>query len=111
VRALAQVEAQDVEGVRLVAVTGEIDMSNAHDMLDRIGAQVPKDASHVVVDLSGMSFLDSSGVAMLFRLAERLHRSRQQLRLVVPHDAPIRAVIELTAVSRVIAVDAAFPSG
>jgi hypothetical protein len=44
---------------------------------------------------------------MLFRLAERLRRSRQDLRLVVPHDAPIRAVIDLTAVSRVITVDAA----
>ena len=107
-KAMAAVRSQDVGEVRLVQVTGEIDMSNAHDVLDRICSHVPKEASQVVVDLSGMGFLDSSGVAMLFRLAERLRRSRQDLRLVVPRDAPIRAVIDLTAVNRVIAVDAAF---
>ena len=41
---------------------------------------------------------------MLFRLAERLGYSRQQLRLVVPLDAPIRPVLGLTRLTSVIPV-------
>jgi hypothetical protein len=36
-----------------------------------------------------------------------LRTSRQDLRLVVPDGSPVRAVIELTSVDRVVRVDAA----
>jgi len=58
----------------------------------------------VVVDRSGTAYLDSAGIAMIFRLAERLSYSRPELRLVVPPDAPIRAVIRLTKLDQVIPV-------
>jgi hypothetical protein len=41
---------------------------------------------------------------MLFRLAQRLNYNRQELQLVVPADAPIRAVIRLTKLDHVIPV-------
>ena len=68
-------------------------------------AAVPRDAAQVVVDLSATAYLDSSGIAMIFRLAERLRYSRQELRLVVPMDSPIRRVVELTNVQQVIPVE------
>ena len=110
-KAVASVQARDHAGVRLVRVDGEIDLSNAREMLDRISSQVPSDAWQVVVDLGGLTFLDSSGVAMLFRLGERMRRNRQELRLLVPEAAPIRRVMELTAVGRVIPIDAALDAG
>jgi len=58
----------------------------------------------VDVDRSGTAYLDSAGIAMIFRLAERLSYSRQEFRLVVPPDAPIRAVIRLTKLDQVIPV-------
>ena len=93
-----------VDGTRVVRVEGEIDLANAHDVLDLILGRVSKDTTHVVLDLSATTYLDSSGLAMVFRLAERLRTSRQQLRLVVPDGSPIRAVIELTSVDRVVRV-------
>ena len=101
---LAQVEAGTVDGTRVVRVSGEIDLSNAAEVRDAIGAAVPDAATVVVVDLSGTTYLDSAGIAMIFRLAERLRYSRQELRLVVPPDAPIRVVIRLTRMDQVIAV-------
>jgi anti-anti-sigma factor len=108
--ALAQVRSRDlagVDGTRVVRVEGEVDLANAHDVLDLILGRVSKDTTHVVLDLSGTTYLDSSGLAMVFRLAERLRTSRQDLRLVVPEGSPIRAVIELTSVDRVVPVDTA----
>ena len=104
---LAQVDAMDLDGARLVRVRGEIDLSNARDVMDAIDRAVPSHASLIVVDLSDTSYVDSSGIAMIFRLAERLHYSRQELRLVVPADAPIRKVLELTNVPQVIPVQEA----
>lgn len=100
---LAWVEASAVNGTEIVKVSGEIDLSNAARVRDEIGATVP-DLPTVVLDLSGTEYLDSAGIAMLFRLAERLGYNRQELRLVVPREAPIRAVIRLTRLDQVISV-------
>lgn len=100
---LARVEVIAVDGAEIVRVTGEIDLSNATRVRDAIGAVVP-DLHEVMLDLSDTEYLDSAGIAMLFRLAERLSYNRQELQLVVPPDAPIRAVIRLTKLDRVITV-------
>jgi anti-anti-sigma factor len=104
VSGLARVRAQDLEGARLIRLDGEIDLSNAQEVLEDIVSQLPADSPLLVLDLSDTGYLDSSGIAMLFRLARRLGTSRQGLRLVVPKASRIRAVIDLTAVDRVIAV-------
>lgn len=106
---LARVVSEDRDGLRIVHVTGEIDLSNAHALMDMITAATPGDASPLVVDLSATEYLDSAGIAMLFRLAERMRYARQGLRLVVPPDAPIRAVVRLTNLHKAVPVDDAIP--
>ena len=101
---LVRVLSEDVEGMRVVRVLGEIDLSNTDEVREAISAAAANDVSSVVVDLSGTTYLDSSGIAMLFRLAEGLRYRRQTLRLVVPPDAPIRRVLEITRVPQVIPV-------
>ncbi len=104
----ADVEARTVEGIQIVSVRGEIDLSNAIEVRDTIGRVASDEVSVIVVDLSGTDYLDSSGIAMLFRLAERLGHRRQELRLVVPPDSPIRTALELTNLPQTIAVQDAF---
>jgi anti-anti-sigma factor len=106
---LARVEARPLGDALLVRVSGEIDLSNARDVLDGVAAAVPSDASLVVLDLSDTTYLDSSGIAVLFRLAERLGYRRQNLRLVVPAGSSIRTVLELTNVSHAVPIDEELP--
>lgn len=101
---LASIEATDIQEARLIRVIGEIDLSNVREVMEAVIDAVPNDVALVVVDLSDTTYLDSAGISMLFRLAERLGYSRQSLRLVVPPDAPIRAVLELTRLTSVISV-------
>jgi anti-anti-sigma factor len=105
---LAWVDAMELDHARLVRVRGEVDLSNAHDVMDAIGGAIPSHATLIVLDLSDTTYLDSAGIALIFRLAERLRTSRQELRLVVPADAPIRAVLEMTNLDQVIPVSDAF---
>lgn len=104
----AVVEARTVGDIQIVSIRGEIDLSNAIEVRDTIGRVASDEVSVIVVDLSGTGYLDSSGIAMLFRLAERLGDRRQELRLVVPPDSPIRTALELTNLPQTIAVQDAF---
>ena len=87
----------DVSGddVVVARIGGEIDISNSADIADRLGTAVPNSALGLVVDLTATSYLDSSGVHLLFDLGERLTRRQQQLRVVVPEGAPIRRVLRI----------------
>jgi anti-sigma B factor antagonist len=87
-----------------VKVQGEIDLTNAVEVRDAISRVASADATVIVVDLSQTAYLDSSGIAMLFRLAERVSERRQELRVVVPPDSPLRAALELTNLPQTIPV-------
>ena len=101
---LARVEAGTADRSGVVRVVGEIDLSNAAHVRDAIGAAVPE-LPVVVLDLTGLGYLDSAGIAMLFRLSEWLAYNRQELRLVLSSDSPIRAVIRLTRLDQVVSVE------
>ena len=107
---LALVEARTVAGIPVVGVRGEIDLSNADQVMRAIGDVISSEDEAtvvVVLDLSETTYVDSSGIAMLFRLAERLDYRRQELRLVVPQRSPIRIALELTKLPTAIAVQEA----
>ncbi|NUO90712.1 MAG: STAS domain-containing protein [Dermatophilaceae bacterium] len=107
---LARVRTQRDGPTQLVHITGEVDLSNARDVIDAVGHAVPDDVTLIVLDLTDTTYVDSAAIAALFRLAERLRDRRQDLRLVVPQHSPIRAVVELTRLSQVIPVDEVAPT-
>jgi anti-anti-sigma factor len=92
---LATVTVEGGEDVVVARIAGEVDLSNAATVGDQLAAGVPNQALGLVVDLAGTSYLDSSGVSLLFDLAARLRRRQQALRLVVPEDAPLLRVLRI----------------
>jgi anti-sigma B factor antagonist len=108
---LARLEFRRSGGTCVVEVHGEVDMSNAGEVLAGIRAAVPNGVATLIVDLTETRFLDSTGLRVLFRLAERLQARRQVLRLVIPEGSPVRAVVELTGLDEVIPVDAELAAG
>lgn len=83
---LATVTVSTMDGVPVARVIGEVDASNARQVRDRLTDAVPNTAMGMVVDLTSTEYLDSSGVQVLFEVADALRRRQQELRLVVdPH--------------------------
>src|SRR5262249_12792601 len=76
-------------------ITGEIDISNTSELQRSIDAELA-DTTTVIVDLSATTFIDSTGVALLFDMASRLRTTRRRLYLVIPAEAPIRRIATLT---------------
>jgi anti-sigma B factor antagonist len=79
-------------------LSGEVDMSNAAYVREQLLASTPNDALALVLDISGCRYLDSAAIEVLFDVSRRLARRRQELRLVMPPESPLRRVIELTEV-------------
>jgi len=105
---LRNLELFEQDGVPVARVTGELDLSNAPATADAIEAAVPATARALVVDFSGLSFLDSSGVAMLFRLVRRLGDHRQRLHLVAPRGEAVGRVLQIVEFERAAPVHGEF---
>jgi anti-anti-sigma factor len=104
VNELARVESEQRGSLCLVRVYGEIDMSNDRDVLTAIEVAVARETDRLVVDLTNTTYLDSAGLALLLRLAERMQARQQLLSVVVPVDSRVRRAFELTGLLSVIDV-------
>jgi anti-sigma B factor antagonist len=97
---LAQLNLVGDGEIPVARIEGAIDMSNARELGDALLEIGGESALGLVVDLSGVNYLDSAGVRLVLRLATELDRRRRLLGVVGPADAPVRSVLELTAVDR-----------
>jgi anti-anti-sigma factor len=102
---LARVDVEPGEETCVVHVRGEVDISNARRLLREIEDALTNETPTLTLDLSGTTYLDSAGVQILFVLAERLKDRRHQLRLVVPEGSPVRAVLELTGLEKLVRME------
>ena len=102
---IAGFDVEQRDGVLIAVVDGEIDSSNAAELRLALSERLPSASSALVLDLSQVTYLDSSGIQLLFELGRRLAARRQALRLVVPRASPMRRVLELCAVDAVAPMD------
>ena len=88
--------------VVVVRIEEEVDLSNADRLGTQVAKAVPNSAAGLVIDLSGVDYIDSAGIGLLFKLGERLQRRRQHLAVVVPDESPVRRVLVVSAFDRVV---------
>jgi anti-anti-sigma factor len=101
---LARVALERHGGAVLARLSGEIDLSNAGAVEDQVTGGLAGSTA-VAVDLSGLSYLDSAGLAVLSRLAGRLSGLAGSLRLVVPPDAVVGRTLSISGLASAIPVD------
>lgn len=101
----ARVRARDGgPGRVLLVVDGEIDLDNARVVGQELAAAVTNLAESVTVDATGVEYLDSAGLRMLFTLADRLALLQVAIDMIVPSSSPIRKSVELSGLGSVIDV-------
>jgi anti-anti-sigma factor len=102
---LARIDAEHRGKLCVIRLHGEVDISNDREVLAAIETAVPHSALRLIMDLTHTTYLDSAGLALLLRLAQRLQARRQQMRIVAPLGSPVRTVLELTGMLGVIPVE------
>jgi anti-anti-sigma factor len=99
----ASFERRERHGHITLVVTGEIDVANAPTFLHELIAVATEAHSPTVVDLSAVTFLDSSGLNALVKAHRSLEDSDASLVLLNP--SPIcRRVLELTGTDRILEI-------
>lgn len=95
------VQVQERDGCVVLAVSGEVDLGTAPRLREHLVALVTDGHLRVVVDLTAVEFLDSTGLGALVAGFKRLRAHEGEMRLVC---APgrIRKVFELTRLDRVL---------
>jgi stage II sporulation protein AA (anti-sigma F factor antagonist) len=95
---------QDGDAAVRITVSGEIDMDNSRQVEHQILAAISNQFTTVTLDLSGMDYIDSAGIRVLFILGNRLETLQIAVRLLVPTKSPIRRTIDLSGVAGIIPV-------
>lgn len=80
---------------RIVTVHGEIDMATAERLRDQLTEILHRHTPHLIVDLSGITFCDSSGLLALRGAARRAELLGGRLVLAAP-SGRIRTMLEIT---------------
>jgi anti-anti-sigma factor len=93
----AQVRVDDIssgDGLLVLAITGELDVSSVPAARIAVDEALERQPERVIFDLSALSFMDSSGIALLLRVAQRI--PLVQLRSPSPI---VRRIIEISGLS------------
>lgn len=85
----------------LVSVSGELDLHTAGCLEARIEEADTVGAGTVLVDLSEISFIDSSALEVLVRESKRLEGRGHSL-VLVTNDPRTRRILEVTGLDRVL---------
>ena len=86
-------------GVYILEGSGRMDFKTRHVFQNAIKTALASETSHIVFNLSGISFIDSAGLA-LFVLANReCGEHNVQLSLCQPQDT-VKDILELTTMNK-----------
>jgi anti-sigma B factor antagonist len=96
------VEVESGEDRYVVRAEGELDISNVELFEEYLRAAEASSATHVLVDLNALSFMDSAGLRVLL-LASRRAREDSK-RLSVRATGGVRRIIELTGMASYLAL-------
>jgi anti-anti-sigma factor len=84
-----------VAGEALARMPTDLDLANAAIVGAQLDSAIPRDGRGLTVDLSSTRYIDSVGIEMLLRLAERLHWRRQTLQLIVSEGSHLSRLLQI----------------
>ena len=90
----------DADGAPVIAVAGELDISNADALEAAVAAAVAGDPARLTFDLADLRFMDSAGIAVLIRAADTVN----EVHLLAPGPS-VRRVIEITGLTQLFTIE------
>jgi anti-sigma B factor antagonist len=93
----------DSEPYTLVMLEGEADVTNCNALREVLEAEVAKQPPTLVIDLSGLRFMDSSALHVILRANRMMDRQGGVLALACPRE-PVSKMLRLTATDQLLPV-------
>jgi anti-sigma B factor antagonist len=98
-----EVTVSEKPGIPVLAVRGEIDVASAPEFHASLSDLIGQGPEVIMVDLSEVSFIDSTGLGVLVGAEKEMRQAGQDLRLVVTQPQ-ITRLLELTGLDEVFTV-------
>jgi anti-anti-sigma factor len=95
------VSTDETAGATTIAVVGEIDVLRQTELPNLVAILDPEPGTTIHVDLSEVTFIDSSGIVSILQAQKYLEARQCALRLIDPH-GHVRRLMELTGLSGVV---------
>lgn len=80
------------EAACTLAVTGEIDVSNADTFREALNKLIAPDRKAVIVDMTKVPYIDSTGIGVLMGATHRAEEENVKLTVVCPHENILRVL-------------------
>ena len=93
--------------IRVCGLLGDVDLASARALSSEILSGVTPDARGLVLDLTDVRYLDSTGVSMLLEVHRTLDRRRQKLVVVLHPESHLWRLFEITGLPRILRIERA----
>ena len=87
----------------IVTVSGEVDLATSPDLDAAVIAGLESGTNSVIIDLTDVSFMDSSGLGVIVRALKRCREAEIELDLVITNDRVLK-VFGITGLDQVIPI-------
>ena len=84
----------------VLTVSGEVDVATAPSLRERLVQIIADGNTRLVVDLSPVNFLDSTGLGVLVGTLKRIRQAEGELRLIIPQER-IAKLFDITGLSQI----------
>ena len=106
-----ETSSEQIGGVRIIAVRGELDLSTAPALEGPLDAALGDGGSSILVDLSECEFIDSTGIALIVRAWQQLTENGGSQLIICSHNDQVRRVLDVSGLDQSIPVHATREEG
>lgn len=91
----------DDAGVVVASLAGELDLTNAHELEERLDGAAASETI-LVIDLNRVVFIDSAALHVLFKLAER--RQKDHVVLLMEPNAAVSRTLDIVRMKHAVGI-------
>jgi len=106
VSTVVRVREERHDGSVVAVIEGEVDAASVGEVAVSMRRIVENKLHRVVIDLTGVSYLDSAGINLLYAVAGDVQARQQELHLVVLPGSPIERMLQIVGADRAFPVHA-----
>jgi anti-sigma B factor antagonist len=91
----------EAEELWLFKLSGEIDLSNAYQLKQRLETDYAQRPANIAIDLSSLSYLDSTGLGILIGMHGRMRVDEHRIILRQPREN-VKKLLRITSLDKIL---------
>jgi anti-anti-sigma factor len=99
-----EINASGIGAARVLVVTGDVDLSNVNVFIERLFELSANGDQKIVLDMTGVEFIDSTVINALFASAARIRAHDGDMAIVLREGSPAARALDLSGADAIYAL-------